>query len=105
MPLFGAPVAAYQQISRATSTPFPLPTAGIEETILDVDLTRKGHLIRNTGTTEVSILYGLKTDENIELYRIVLAPKESYLYDLAEIIPYSAISKTEDGEIQVMELF
>lgn len=106
MPLFTAPVAAYSQISESRSTEFPLPTADTENAILNTDSTRKGHLVRNTGTTRVTVIYGIKNaEETTELYRFTLTPGDSYLYDIPEIIPYTAIPLADGGTIQVVELF
>ncbi|GAB4199585.1 MAG: hypothetical protein Fur006_50410 [Coleofasciculaceae cyanobacterium] len=117
MPLLNAPVAAYSPISRVKTTDFDLPTANDEVALLSPSSTRKGHLVRNTGATPITVLYGLNfipdTPEgeepatepaNFELYRFTLAPGDTYLYDVAEIIPYQAISLEDDGLVQVVEL-
>lgn len=106
MPLINTPIAAYERISSAKSTAFPLPVAGTQEVLLDNSNSRKGHLVRNSGTTRVTVLYGIKNADGVtELYRFSLAPSDLYLFDVAEIIPYGAISASNNGSIQVIELF
>jgi hypothetical protein len=106
MPLLNIPIAAYERITSSKPTTFPLPIAGNQETLLDNNNNRKGHIVKNSGTTKVTVLYGLRTpDGATELYRFTLAPGDIYLYDVAEIIPYGAISATNNGSIQVIELF
>ncbi len=117
MPLLNAPVAAYSPISRAKTTDFELPTANDEVALLSPTSARKGHLVKNAGTTLVTVLYGLNfipdtpegeepatEPENFELYRFTLSPGDAYLYDVAEIIPYQAISLGDDGLLQIVEL-
>lgn len=106
MPLLTNPIIAYEQITSSKATSFPLPTAGTEEAILNTNPGRKGHLVRNTGTTQVTVLYGLKNNAGTtEIYRYKLAPNDAYLYDVSEIIPYAAISDVGGGSIRVIELF
>ena len=117
MPLLNAPVAAFSPISRARSTDFDFPTANAEVPLLSPSPGRKGHLVRNLGITVIVVFYGLNfipdppegeepgtEAENFELYRFTLSPGETYLYDVAEIIPYEAMSLSDDGVLQVVEL-
>lgn len=119
MPLFTAPIAAYERIERARTTDVDLLTANSEVPLLSPNLVRKGHLVKNAGTTLVTVLYGLNfipdppegetlapdaQPENFELYRFTLSPGDIYLYDTPEIIPFEAISLGDDGLIQVVEL-
>lgn len=91
-------VASITPIALVADTPTP---------VLDVDLTRKGHAVKNTGdTTTIEILYGLTAPEDVgftEIYKVSLRPGEVYLYDISEIIPYSAESLSGAGTLTVME--
>lgn len=107
MPLFGQPIAAYAPIANAkaprnVTLPINIPT----EIIATVDLSRKGHRVKNTGTSKVSVSYGVRNPANdgwSELYKIDLTPGDIYLYDIPEIVPFSAISTT-GGTVEVIEL-
>ena len=106
MPLFTAPVAGYMPVSEVRPSEQTFLTADIEEAVLVADSTRKGHMLRNTGTTTIVLTYGIVSGtESAELYRITLAPGDGYLHDLPEIIPYSGLSKTDGGTLQILELF
>lgn len=89
-----------------TITPVAL-TADTATPILDIDLTRKGHAVKNTGsTTTIEVLYGLTAPEDVgftEVYKVSLKPGEVYLFDVSEIIPYSAKSLSGAGTLTVME--
>lgn len=117
MPLLNTPVAAFSPISRAKTIEFEFPTANSEVALLSPSSARKGHLVRNTGITTITVLYGLNfipdppegeepgtEPENFEVYRMILSPGDTYLYDVAEIFPYEGISLDDDGNLEIVEL-
>ncbi len=111
MPLFGgSPVAAYAAIADVkTPTVFTL-TADVATALLNPDAARKGHFTQNTGATNVTVLFGIPDPTDTippftykEAYRFTLKPGEAYLFDIPEIIPYSATSPGADGQVTVKE--
>lgn len=106
MPLFTEPVAAFQRITRVISRDVTIAVIDTEVDLLPSDPMRKGHRIKNTGPSMVTVLYGIMEDSGIpfELYRVPLVPGDIYLYDSPEIIPYAALSTTGDGVLTVAEL-
>lgn len=89
-----------------TITPIAL-TADTATPVLAVDLTRKGHAVKNTGSTRtIEVSYGLTAPEDVgftEIYMVSLKPGEVYLYDVPEIIPYSCKSIGGTSTLTVME--
>lgn len=76
-------------------------SAGTPSTVLAVG-DRKGHLIRNTGANRITISYGLSASK--KAYDVILSPGASYLFDRAELIPYSATS-LNGSSLEVIEFF
>jgi hypothetical protein len=108
MPYLDSPAAAFQQATQSTETDYTLTTADAEERILSTNPIRKGHLVKNIGTSPVTLVYGFVNediDETTEVYRIPLSPNSVYLQDFTEVIPHTAISPVDDGLIRVIEIF
>ena len=111
MPLFGgSPVAAYSAISNIRTPTVVTLTADIATAVLSPDAARKGHITLNTGTTNVTVLFGIADPADTqapftfkETYRFTLKPGEAYLYDVPEIIPYEATSPLAAGEVTIRE--
>lgn len=111
MPLFGgSPIAAYSAITDIKTPTVLTLTADIATNVLNPDASRKGHITTNTGTTNITVLFGVAdpTDTTApftfkEAYRFTLKPGEAYLYDIPEIIPYSATSPIVAGQLTVRE--
>lgn len=111
MPLFaGSPVAAYSAIVNLRDPVVLTLTADISTTLLAPDNTRKGHITKNTGNTNVTIFFGLADPADTvepftykEFYRFTLKPGEAYLYDIPEIFPYQAVSPAANGQLTIIE--
>ena len=60
MPLFGgSPIAAYAAVTDKKADTTVTLTADIATAVLAPDASRKGHLTLNSGTTNVTVLFGL----------------------------------------------
>lgn len=112
MPLFaGSPVAAYAAVTDVAADLILTLPADVNTACLGPDAGRKGHLTLNTGTTNVTVLFGLADPADTtepftfkEIYRFTLKPGEGYLSDYPEIYPYSAISPALNGELTIRQL-
>lgn len=111
MPLFGgSPIAAYAAVTDLkTPVVLTLP-ADVATACLAPDAGRKGHMTINTGTTNVTVLFGLADPTDTtepftfkEAYRFTLKPGEGYLSDYPEIYPYSATSPAINGQLTIRE--
>lgn len=111
MPLFGgSPIAAYAAVSNIkTPTVLTLP-ADVSTACLAPDAARKGHLTLNTGSSNVTVIFGLADPTDTvepftykEAYRFTLKPGEAYLADYPEIFPYSAVSPATNGQLTIRE--
>ena len=111
MPLFGgSPVAAYSAISDLRASVAVTLTADIATAVLAPDASRKGHITKNTGNTNVTVLFGIPDPSDTvepftfkEFYRFTLKPGEAYLYDIPEVIPYQATSPAANGQLTIIE--
>lgn len=111
MPLFGgSPIAAYSAISNLEIPLVVTLTADIATAVLTPDASRKGHITKNTGNTNVTVLFGIPDPTDTtepftykEFYRFTLKPGESYLYDIPEVIPYQATSPAANGQLTIIE--
>lgn len=111
MPLFaGSPIAAYSAITDLKAPVVVTLTGDIATNVLNPDNTRKGHITKNTGNTNVTVLFGVPDPTDTvapftfkEFYRFTLKPGESYLYDIPEVIPYQATSPAANGQITIIE--
>lgn len=106
MPLFSEPVAAYGRITRTEDREVAL-TADTATDLLVASTERKGHLVKNTGTSRINVSYGIPLADGTftEFYKVPLGPGDTYLYDSPEIIPYSVFSLALAGSITVREMF
>lgn len=106
MPLFTEPIAGFQRITSVVNREVIISAIDTEIDLLPPDSSRKGHQIKNIGSSRVTVLYGIPREDDppFELYRVPLTPGDIYLYDAPEIIPYAALSSTGDGVLSVSEL-
>lgn len=110
MPIFNvqAEVTTLDPLDQVkTITPVTL-TADTNTDLLEVDLTRKGHAVKNTstGSVVVNVDYGLTAPEGVgftTIYSVSLKPGEVYLHDEVAIIPYRAKSIGSNGSLSVLE--
>lgn len=106
MPLLQQAAATLEPISNATTQEKILPAAA-ETTILGINAARKGHLVKNIGTTKVNVTYGVINTDNTKVEVLIqpLNPGDSYLFDRAAIIPYTAVSPVGAGNLRIVEMF
>lgn len=111
MPLFGgSPVAAYAAVVDIRTPTVISLTADLAEELLGTDPSRKGHIVINSGSSNVTVLYGIADPTDLvapatfkEAYQFTFKPGEGYLSDIPEIIPYSATSLAAAGELTIRE--
>lgn len=101
------PIVAARPATQINKQAVALPADSLT-VILATNTSRKGHLVRNTGTTPIRLDYGLMDTDGGAMetaYQILLNVGDPpYIHDLVEIFPYQGISIGGAGTLEITEI-